>query len=522
MKRKFINSVSILFCTVALWGQSTITGKVVEQTTGALQSVTLLLLNASDSSYITGTVTGPKGDFRIEHMHTGRCLLEISMIGFRKQLIEINASPNETVHLGVITLPEETYSLKDIVVTAGQKQIEMDAGKTVVNLSASILGAQGNVLDALKNLPGVIVRDDGSIYLNGQSGIYVMINNRQTYLSGESLANLLRSLPSTSVDKIELITHPSSRYDAAGNAGIINIHTKKVKLQGVNLSATSNVQYGKYAKGYESLFLNLQKNKFRLYADYSFAWGKEYLILNSAGGYFDILTSLPKDVTRNIYADRMYNQQSHYFRTGIDYDLSERLTVGTYITSNWYKRTKNEITISDFIYEEQCDSNLTTYNIYNIHHTNLTGGIGINYDPKENFTWDASFDFQLFGHDQALSQHNSFHATSLPLQKDTLAGGVDGKIRIYTGQTNLSYSFREKFKLDAGVKTAFVDVNNDAIYKNLRGGDWSINNSLGSFFSYNENIHAAYAQVNAQWNKVFSTETGLRIENTHVKGWQKT
>ncbi|WP_459187480.1 TonB-dependent receptor domain-containing protein [Parabacteroides sp. APC149_11_2_Y6] len=525
MERKTVHVFILLLFVFNLWGQISssleITGKIVEQTTEPLQNVTLLVLNPGDSSYVAGTVSDSDGSFCIGKIPVQNYLLEISMLGFGKKYIEIKPGQKLKVDLGILILEQDAYSLKGVVVIAQQKQIEVDAGKMVVNLSASVLGSQGNILDALKNLPGVVVREDGSVYLNGQADAQVLINDKLTYLTDENLINLLRSIPSSSVDNVELVSHPSSKYDAAGNSGIINIQMKKVKLQGMTFTATSNLEYGENLRGNENLFLTVQKNKLNFYVNYSFYGGQDCLALTSSRNYLDILSSQNKGLQLDIMADRTFRSFSHYLRTGIDYDLSDRWATGVYITSNWYQWKKDECTQSDFIGKVALpDSMLSTYNLYKRHHTNLTGGANISYKKDDLLKWDTSFDFQLFDHTGDLSQQSLFLVMDNILRKDTLTGGINGKIDIYTGQTNLNYTLSDKFKLLAGVKTSFVRVDNTTLYKNPQGGICQENSELSSAFAYRENINAVYGILDAQWNDSFSSEVGLRLENTNVNGKQ--
>ncbi|GAB1359260.1 hypothetical protein MASR1M31_10410 [Porphyromonadaceae bacterium] len=198
-----------------------------------------MILNPADSSYLSGTITHPDGTFIIENLPKKEVLMEASMIGFKKKYQSITIPEKTKVD---IVMDEDFEQLKEVVVLGNKNQIQVEAGKTVVNLGISPLGLQGNALDVLSKLPGVIIRDDGSVYLHGKSGVNVLINDKPTYLSGDNLINMLRSLSSTSVSKIELITHPSSKFDASGNSGIINIQTKQVRQQGVSLSAYLNIR----------------------------------------------------------------------------------------------------------------------------------------------------------------------------------------------------------------------------------------------------------------------------------------
>lgn len=524
--KRFKLVLILLLCLTDTFAQhaiKTIEGKVVDTHDIPLENVTLLLLNPVDSAYVAGIITDQAGNFQIGNIKEGNYLLEASMLGFGKKYIQVHLPvANNKVHIGTIVLKEDLNQIQEVVVTARQKQIELEAGKTVINISTSILGSQGSVLDALKKLPGVMVNEDGTVYLNGQAGVNVLVDDKLTYLSGENLISLLRSMPANSVNKIELLAHPPAKYDAAGNSGMINIRTKKIKTQGLHIAATSGVERGKRTRGYENISLTLRKNKWNIYADYSFYWGDNFNYVSSLRNYLDPVSFEPLDLHMDMSADRQYRYRSHFMRIGTDYDLTERITLGVYMTSNWYNHWKDETAISGFFNDNQSiDSTLTTDNYQKREHTNLTGGANILYKWNDQGSWDFSFDLQRFNHEAGLMQQSLFEMPSHILDKDTLMGGIDGKIRVYTGQTNMKYDFLEKWKLHAGAKTVFVLIDNTALYKNKLNDDWIANRNLSCDFSYDENINAAYVLLNSQWTSAFSTEVGLRLENTYVKGRQK-
>ena len=167
----------------------------------------------------------------------------------------------------------------------------MKAGKTVYNLSATISGTQGNLYDALRQMPGVQIQSNGNILLDGQGGINVLMNGKTTYLSGETLINYLRSIPASTVEKIELINNPSSHLDAAGKTGVINIEIKRINIKG--LITGGNAGYNQayiYGSGYGNIYLNLRKNKFNLYTDYAYYEGIDLNETTMSREYIDLTT----------------------------------------------------------------------------------------------------------------------------------------------------------------------------------------------------------------------------------------
>ena len=509
--------VILLSLSVCLQAQSGISGRITDQDNIPVTNATILLLNDTDSTYITGTTSDMDGRFEMLNLKPAHYILSFSMIGFKKINMQ-QAVQNTTNELGDIVLEEDTYMLSAVSVTGKRPPVKVEPGKMTINLSSALLSTDGNILDALRKLPGVIVQNDGTIILNGKPGANVLIDDKVTYLSGENLISYLRAIPAGSVENIELISQPSSKYDASGISGMINIRTKKTMEQGINIAVSSGLERGKCTRGNETLTLNFRHKKLNLYAGYSYYWGKDFIELSVSGYYLDPVTSGRLDLRKDFTSDITRQYKGHYVKSGVDYGLSEKISAGIYLSSSWLNRSKNEVTISDFFYRDhiQSDSTLTAVNLPDYRYTNITGGANITYKFAETGKWDASFDYQLFDQED---DHllRSFFETGTSPKKDTLSGKTNGDINIYSGQTNLCYGISGKFEITAGLKSVFVDIGSNALYKDLVAGNWQINNNLSSNFAYRENIHAGYLQLNAGWTSRFSTETGLRLENTYTE-----
>ena len=479
--------VVLLILSISISAQSVISGKVIDKDNAPVAGATIVVVTHADSTYITGVISDLDGQFEIPNLKPDSYILSFSMMGLKKISMQQQVGPNTKNELGNIVMEEDSYMLSAVTITGKRPPVKVESGKMTINLSSALLSTDGNILDALKKLPGVIVQNDGSIILNGKSGAKVLINDKVTYLSGENLVNYLRSIPANSIENIELISQPSSKYDAAGSSGMINIQKKKVKEQGINIAVSSGLERGKYTKGYENLSLNFHHNKLNIYADYSYYWGKDYIELTVSGHYIDPVTLKPLELRKDFVNDIEREYRGHSINAGIDYDLSDKITVGTYLSPSWFNRDKNETIISDFFKNNstQSDSTLTALSALDHGYTNITGGANMVYKFAKAGKWDASFDFQLFDQkdDQLLK---SFFQTHIkPLQEDTMSGKTNGDIKIYSGQTNLSYDMSEKFGIKAGLKTVFVNIGSDALYKNLIDDNWQEDNNLSSNFAYN-------------------------------------
>lgn len=513
--RSLFLSIALLFTAACHLPAQTsqagsITGLVKNAEGENLEYVTLILLQRQDSSYVSGTISNAEGRFELQ-AEAGDYLLESSMMGYRKEYREIQMAVNSHNDLGTLHLQEDSHLLSEVTVTAHKQHIELAAGKTTINLSSSIIGSEGNLIETLKNLPGVVLREDGTLLLNGQAGATVLIDGKETYLSGENLLTYLRAIPASAVNNIELITHPSSRYDAAGNAGKINIRMKKARMEGVTIPVHLGYRQGKYSKEYTGLNVNLKKNKVTFYSTYSYQQGIDKSDTDIDRSAVDYRTGIVSDISMIQETHRKFDYKSHFFRGGIDYELTDKVVIGTYSSGTFLNRTKREDMTTGFYKQMQpTDSTLYTTNHDRTFQRNLTGGASFSYKPYQGADWQTAFDYQLFhfGEDQ---MQQSWKA---PSSQHSLRGKLDGDIHLYAGQTMLSLPFKEKYKLEAGAKTTFTRIDNQAVYYQKEEETWTQNKTISNQFSYNENIHAGYIQLQAEVNEKFSFEAGLRIENT--------
>lgn len=391
--------------------------------------------------------------------------------------------------------------LNEVVVTAKLPLVEMSAGRTTYRTDASIAQNTGSLYDVLSSLPGVMIDSNGAILLNGQSGIKVLMDGKPTYLSGEELVNLLKSTPATNTDKIDLITQPSARHDAAGSSGMIDIRTRKIKLRGMNLALNGNLAFGRSGNGYGSTSMNIREDKFNLYLTYSYFQGKDIMemLIDRAFNRDEIR------MTQDSYRNR--KSHSHYFQTGFDYYLNERTIWGTSMSGNISNRKERANMIAEI---QGGGMGGNTDSRTNRNWNNISAGTNIMHKlKKEGGEISASLDY--FHYSQTENQMlDSF-------KPDTLNGNMKGNINLYVGQIDATYPLHKNWKLQAGGKMSFVTIDNTAGYKRPSAFGWLPDGSLGSHFVYDENINALYLQTGYEIERLKLT-AGLRLEHTHVHG----
>lgn len=496
----------------------------------SLESATVSLLEAKDSSIIKVEVTDKNGNFEINTLKKGRFLLLISSVGFEKKYTPAFTVESSPVESGIITLSAEAKDLKAVVITATKPLIEQKIDKMVVNVDAAPTNAGATAMEVLEKSPGISVDNDGNISLKGKPGVIVMMDGKPTYLSATDLANLLKNTPASSIDQIEIMTNPSSKYDAAGNAGIINIKTKKSLKSGFNGSVTVGATAGLFYKGstayvqprsQNSFNFNYRKNKVNVFGSYNPNINRGRNELNLNRKFFN------PDGTLNSYADLKTTfkgkNKNHSAKLGADYFIDSKNVIGVVFTGFGFFGQPTPSTVSniynpDGTLQSALYSNTTNSLVFR----NYTGNI--NYKHTFDSTGrelSVDLDYVKYNNvsDMLLNTEATDHLGNKTGEPVLLKGHLPSNIDIYSFKSDYTHPLKNNFKIETGIKTSFVKNNNVVDYTRLDGETW-IPDNRSNHFIYEENINAAYINVNKKFNDKWSAQAGLRTENTNTKGRQ--
>src|SRR6186713_2283835 len=245
----------------------------------------------------------------------------------------------------ILSSKAQTKNLKEVTVVSRRPLVEQKIDRTVVNVEASVTNVGSSALEVLEKSPGITVDRDGNISLKGKEGVIVLIDNRPTYLSGPDLANLLRSMQASQLDQIEIMTNPPARFDAAGNAGVINIKTKKNKQFGYNGSATVGYGQWKYPKFNESVNFNYRQNKVNFFTNLGHNYGESFGVLNIKRNFREkdtkgLISSFDQETKRKS------NSNTFNGKVGMDYFAGKNTTFGIVVTgfTSDQNRTNNTYT----------------------------------------------------------------------------------------------------------------------------------------------------------------------------------
>jgi len=482
-------------------------GLVVESNGGTpIEFATIMIGNAETRQAITGTTTGPDGAFEAV-APTDNFYVEISFIGFVTQRIEEVDIQGGAADLGTVQLSENSQTLDEVIVRAEKSQTEFQLDKRVFNVGKDLTSAGGTALDVLNNVPSVNVSVEGEVSLRGSSGVQILINGKPSVLTSEQ-GNALGTITTDMIERIEVITNPSAKYDAEGTSGIINIVIKKDERKGVNGSATINT--GIPHNHSFGLSLNRRTEKFNLFSQLG-------------AGYRE----LPDDI-RNINRDLVDGTEVR--SDGMEYrnETFYNVILGT----DYHIDPYNVLTLSGyFAYEVEDQPSLTDFGFIDengllasqwrreeaTEATNPKWQYELQYKREFKDDEDHTLLFSALGNFFGKDQSSEFTNTT------TAGNDADAEQRTRTNFSEaentfkLDYTrpFNEQWTIETGAQYVMTDVSNDFAVSDLIDGDWVLNPDLTNVFEYDQKVLGLYG-TGAYEGKKWGLKVGLRMENTSL------
>ncbi|WP_199120015.1 outer membrane beta-barrel protein [Pedobacter sp. ASV28] len=499
-----------------------INGKITDLNLKALDLATVALFRSTDSLLVKTVFTEADGKFSFDKIAAGSYQLRVLLVGYASYRGEpiIVVENSNTIDLGNIKLAAATETLKEVNIVAKKPFVERKIDRTVVNVDALISNAGTSALDVLEKSPGVSIDQNGNISLKGKQGVVVFIDDKPSYLSGTDLENYLKSLPSSMLDQIELMTNPPAKYDAAGNAGVINIKTKKDKAVGFNGSLNLSLNQGKLSRSNDSFNFNYRKNKFNFFGNFGYNLNNSFTDLDLNRKYKNPDESVKYFFNQNSYFRR--HGDTFNGRAGFDFYQSDFTTWGVVLKGNVRNANNvNNNTSSLFNPAMVKDSSIVAKNMDDIDFRN--GGINANYRHQFGKTGkEITVDADYINYNSQTDQqyfNDTFLGNGQLKAQDLLEGHLPGRINIYSLKSDYSQSLTKVWKLDAGVKTSYIKTNNIASYFYTTNHITVPDYDKSNHFIYSENISAAYLNLSKE-GKRFSVQAGLRLEGTISKGNQ--
>lgn len=471
----------------------------------------------SGNALIKTEIAEQNGKFIFNDLKEGSYRLKISRNGAEVYQSE-NIQITENKTLSPIDLSVKT--IEGVTITKTRPYIERQDGKMILNVENSIASTGNSAFEVLEKAPGVNVDNNDNISLRGKGNLLVQIDGKNTPMTGSDLAAYLRGIPSSTLEKIEFITNPSSKYDAAGTS-IINIKLKKDQRKGTNGSISTALGTGKFIKNNNSFSINHRNKKVNIFANYSFAYREFYnhLVLDRnfySDGAFD------KAYLQDNFLK--FNFRNHIAKTGMDYYMNDKNVLGFsvgFVSNKFDPKGDNSSLIlgSDHL----PTGSFTTQNRSHDHWKNISFNLNHKY-TIDSLGSEITTDFDFINYSNTSLQNfetRNYEKSGSLKNLDILQGDINGNLNIYSLKSDLTKNLKDSWKLEAGIKTSFVKADNDLKFFNASSGTPELDLNKTNHFIYEENINAAYGNVSKKWEK-FSATFGLRAENTIVKGTQLT
>jgi outer membrane receptor protein involved in Fe transport len=493
-----------------------IKGKVVNRENQIIPYANILLLQASDSTFVKGTSADDNGLFAITEVEPNLYLLQASYVGIGSEPRALDITKD--VSLGALIIPLETNDLEEVVVTAKRPTLKRLADRLVFSVENTVV-SQGTSWDILRNTPGVIVNQE-ELQIRGQSAT-VYLNDRKVQLSGQEVKSLLEGLSGTTIKSVEVIANPPARYEADGGP-ILNIVTAKNIIPGykgsVNASYTQAV-FPKYNFGTSHYY---KTDKLNLFANYSISPKKEIKKTDKGINFIDN--------TNSIFSrwDTKYNQiirtQAHSANLILDYDFNDQNSIN--LTSNMTLNPgqESETFLTNEIRDSQrvLDSTFTTQNNTGADNTNLA--LDLTYvhklkKPGARLSLNGHYTYYDAEAEQNLSSIY-FDDNGSFIRNFGFDTGSQQDIQIYTGQADYSSPIGNA-SIEAGLKVSSISSESSVDFFNFIGTDDEVNASLSDDYVYDENVYAAYFSLVKNWEK-WSMKVGLRGELTKAEGTSLT
>lgn len=522
----FLSSISLfLVLQTNAQGLRAITIRLIQKADSLPIVGATALVYKSDTILVKSSISNNLGIFEIDRVPFEPLSILISRLGFNDVTITVPASIQANVKSDIFyiqTMVPKTSDLKEVLVQAKKPVIEQKIDRTVLNVDASPGNAGNSVVEVLEKSPGVSIDKDGNISLKGKQAVLILIDGRQTYLTPQDLFNYLRSLPSSTIDQIELMTNPPARYDAAGNAGIINIKTKKSKTQGFNGTYTGSIGQGKYNRDNNSLQLNYKKNKFNLFTNSSYANWEGFNDLDIQRIFKNNNNEIAA-IFKQFSVNKNDEQNNINLKIGLDYQTTKKTNIGVVI-SGFSNPESGFIYNNSFLNNSQglTDSIVKSSNEINNKWENLSSNFYLQHKfDSTGKEITADIDFSKFdARGNSLLTNNSYNPNYILKNSNTLMGDFPVGITIISAKTDFTHPLKKNAKFEAGLKSSLVQTNNEANFFNIINGVDQIDFDKTNRFDYNENINAGYVNYNKQLGK-WGLQIGLRAEHTNVRGEQK-
>ena len=512
--KQLLLSISILISGLAAAQNVSVSGFISDIEDNPISFANVVLLSAADSTAVKGTTSNDKGFFLIENVAPNEYLLQTSFIGFETNNQTISVT-DSSIEVGNVTLEESAESLDEISIIAKKPTVKKEGDKLVFNVENTAL-SEGNVMEVVRNTPGVLVLDGTISVLNNTPTVY--INNRKVQLSNSELTTLLEGSPANAIKSVEVITNPGPMYDASDSV-VINIIMAKNLITGYRGTIFTNYTQGVYQK-YNVGFTNFYKtNKINVFASYSYNNDKIARVSNEQVNFINNNDAIYERWDSDF--DRTTKSQTHTINTNFDYFINNNNTLS--FSSNLLFLPK-----FDYVINGQTDVFYNDYNsLYDFENVNNSSdnkhNLGFDLDYVSNFESGSRLSLNVhvttydYNRDQRVNSNYYFADSNMDFSNAYETVSKQNTL-INTAQADYSLPFSENSaSISFGAKGSFVNTDSEINQFDVESGNTIFDPNNSNAFDYKESVLAAYGSFEKSWKKL-DLSFGLRVEQSNIEG----
>jgi len=510
-----ILSALFFFCIWAtfLTGQSLSISGIMQESSGeGLPFANVALYDESLETLIKVEVTDDKGAFTFPNLSPDTYQLKASYVGFNDIVQRIELGTTGDVDLGILQFEAEGIELQEAVVTARRAMVEVKPDRTVFNVEGTINSVGSDAISLLRKAPGVTVDNNDNVTVLGRSGVLLYVDGKRLPLTGEDLNNYLRTLTAEQIDRIDIISNPGAKYEAEGNAGIIDIRLKKSNQTGANGTISGSYSKGRHARGFVNGSGNLRKDKFNLFGSGGYFKGKNYNVAN--------FKSRQNGISLLESNDMIWKGRDYGYRGGMDFYLDKHNTFGVVASGKYMEGNNahvNKIVIGT-VASGAIDSILIANNTSDFDRTQHTYNFNYRY-VKDDQTLNVDLDYGAYRNKNERFQPNQYYNASEEVELSKVVNSFDtpSDIDISTFKLDYENTFLGG-TLGAGVKLSKVVSDNTFIFNNVIDDQVIRDDQRSNIFKYDEKVYAAYLSYAGSISEKVKYTLGMRTEQTDAQG----
>ncbi len=493
-----------------------ISGQLKNNDGAPVDFANVALYSTADSSLVKVEISDADGRFNLQNLEPGDYYIVASFIGFddlRKDGVSLTVG--QELNLGELSFGVAAVKLDEATVTASRAIIEVKPDRTVFNVQGTINSVGTDAISLLRKAPSVTVDNNNNISVLGRAGVLLYVDGKRLPLAGEDLSNYLENLPAEQIDRIDIITNPGARYEAEGNAGIIDIRLRRNESHGANGAVNSSIGHGEYLRynfGVSGNYRNRNLNTFG-----SVGYGQRK-------GFFDMdFINIQNGLRMREINNSVNENENINYRVGTDFFLGDKHTIGFLVGGNTNDRVNTNVTkftISDQDTPDLVDSILIANNKGDVDQNQNQFNINYRYDDaKAGRNFNIDLDYGRFENGNSRVQPNQFFDAEEENVLTEVISELDTPtdIDIYTAKLD----YEEKLlggTLGLGTKLSQVKSDNTFLFYNVIGGEKELSEMRSSIFDYDENVYAGYVSYARPINEKWNLSVGLRAEKTDAVG----